>query len=246
MTIDAKARSLLLVSAIALPCLVFANHGQMVLPKQTIVASTQQNGVRGKVVDKAGEPLIGVTITEVGTSNKTISDADGNFTLTLSKKNNRIALSYVGFTDQTVVATDGMIVTLQPQETELSEVVVGYGTQRKESLTGAMANIKSEKLKDITSASVENMLNGKAAGVYVAPGSGRPGTSGAIVIRGQTSINGATAPLWVIDGIIVGNNPGELNPADIESLTVLKDAASTAIYGSEGANGVIVVTTKKG
>ena len=246
MTIDAKARSLLLVCAIALPCLVFANHGQMVLPKQTIAASTQQNGVRGKVVDKAGEPLIGVTITEVGTANKTISDADGNFTLTLSKKNNRITLSYVGFTDQTVVATDGMIVTLQPQETELSEVVVvGYGTQRKESLTGAMANIKSEKLKDITSASVENMLNGKAAGVYVAPGSGQPGTSGAIVIRGQTSINGATAPLWVIDGIIVGNSPGELNPADIESLTVLKDAASTAIYGSEGANGVIVVTTKK-
>ena len=158
MTIDAKARSLLLVCAIALPCLVFANHGHMVPPKQTIAASTQQNGVRGKVVDKAGEPLVGVTITEVGTANKTISDADGNFILTLSKKNNRITLSYVGFTDQTVVATDGMIVTLQPQETELSEVVVvGYGTQRKESLTGAMANIKSEKLKDITSASVENL-----------------------------------------------------------------------------------------
>lgn len=122
---------------------------------------------------------------------------------------------------------------------------MGYGTQKKESLTGAMANIKGEKLKDITSATVENMLNGKVSGVYVAPGSGRPGSTGAIIIRGQTSINGATAPLWVVDGVIVGNSAGDLNPDDIETMTVLKDAASTAIYGSEGANGVVVVTTKQ-
>lgn len=134
----------------------------------------------------------------------------------------------------------------EDSETLAEVIVVGYTTQRKESLTGAMNSIKSDKLKDITSPSVENLLNGKAPGVYVAPGSGQPGSTGAVVIRGQASLSGGTAPLWVIDGVIVGSGAGDLNPADIESMTILKDAASTAIYGSEGANGVIVVTTKKG
>ena len=136
---------------------------------------------------------------------------------------------------------------LKEDSQSLDEViVVGYTTQRKESLTGAMTNIKNDKLKDITTPSVENMLNGKVPGVYVAPGSGQPGSTGAVVIRGQASLSGTTSPLWVIDGVIVGSSAGELNPSDIESMTILKDAASTAIYGSEGANGVIVVTTKKG
>ena len=123
-------------------------------------------------------------------------------------------------------------------------VVVGYMVQRKESLTGSMQSLSSDKLKDITTPSVENMLNSKAPGVYVAPGSGQPGSAGTIVIRGKSTVNGSTDPLWVIDGVIVGSSPGSLNPADIESMTILKDAASTAIYGSQGANGVIVVTTK--
>lgn len=144
-------------------------------------------------------------------------------------------------------SADKQTIKLSEDSETLAEViVVGYTTQRKESLTGAMNSIKSDKLKDITSPSVENLLNGKAPGVYVAPGSGQPGSSGAVVIRGQASLSGGTAPLWVIDGVIVGSSAGDLNPADIESMTILKDAASTAIYGSEGANGVIVVTTKKG
>lgn len=129
----------------------------------------------------------------------------------------------------------------------LNEIVVlGYTVQSKESLTGALTNIKDEKLKDVTTPNLENMLNGKVSGVFVAPGGGKPGESGAVVIRGQASLSGGTAPIWVIDGVIVGTSAGDLNPDDVESMTILKDAASTAIYGSDGANGVIVVTTKKG
>lgn len=124
-------------------------------------------------------------------------------------------------------------------------MVVGYSTQKRESLTGALQTVKGEELTDLTTPTVENMLNGKAPGVYVAPGSGRPGSRGGVVIRGQATLSGTTSPLWVIDGVIVGSNTGDLNPDDIDTMTVLKDAASTAIYGSQGANGVIVVTTKR-
>ena len=180
-----------------------------------------------------------------GTKLAAVTDLNGEFELN-THANATLQISYVGFKETEVKASNGMKISLEEDTESLEEVVVvGYGTQKKESLTGAMANIKGEKLKDITSATVENMLNGKVSGVYVAPGSGRPGSTGAIIIRGQTSINGATAPLWVVDGVIVGNSAGDLNPDDIETMTVLKDAASTAIYGSEGANGVVVVTTKQ-
>lgn len=159
-----------------------------------------------------------------------------------------LSISFIGYKSIEVKATGGLqTIKLDEDSEALDEViVVGYTTQRKESLTGSMNNIKSEKLKDITTPSVENLLNGKVPGVYVAPGSGQPGSSGAVVIRGQATLNGTTSPLWVIDGVIVGSDAGQLNPADIESMTILKDAASTAIYGSQGANGVIVVTTKSG
>ncbi|MBO5079549.1 MAG: TonB-dependent receptor, partial [Bacteroidaceae bacterium] len=159
-----------------------------------------------------------------------------------------LTVSFIGYKTIEVKATAEKQTIRLAEDTEtLDEViVVGYTTQRKESLTGAMTTVKSDKLKDVTTPSVENMLNGKVPGVYVAPGSGQPGAGGAVVIRGQASLNGSTQPLWVIDGVIVGSSAGDLNPADIETMTVLKDAASTAIYGSEGANGVIVVTTKKG
>src|SRR5690606_39167944 len=122
-------------------------------------------------------------------------------------------------------------------------VVVGYSSQKRESLTGALNTVSGEDLRNVTTPSVENMLNGKAPGVYVASGSGQPGSRGAVVIRGEATLSGTQAPLWVIDGVIVGAGAGELKPDDIETMTVLKDAASTSIYGSQGANGVIVVTT---
>mgnify|MGYP004559738519 FL=1 len=206
----------------------------------------QTSKIKGTIVDsKTGEPIIGASVKVKGTKHATITDVDGNFELN-APEGASLLVSYVGYKNEEFKASNGMKIQIHEDSESLDEVVVvGYGTQKKESLTGAMANIKADKLKDVTSATVENMLNGKVSGVYVAPGSGRPGSTGAIVIRGQTSINGATAPLWVVDGVIVGNSAGDLNPDDIESMTVLKDAASTAIYGSEGANGVVVVTTKQ-
>ena len=212
-----------------------------------LLTVTQQTGkIKGTIVDsKTGEPVIGASVKVKGTKLAAVTDLNGEFELN-THANATLQISYVGFKETEVKASNGMKISLEEDTETLEEVVVvGYGTQKKESLTGAMANIKGEKLKDITSATVENMLNGKVSGVYVAPGSGRPGSTGAIIIRGQTSINGATAPLWVVDGVIVGNSAGDLNPDDIETMTVLKDAASTAIYGSEGANGVVVVTTKQ-
>ena len=212
-----------------------------------LLTVTQQTGkIKGTIVDsKTGEPVIGASVKVKGTKLAAVTDLNGEFELN-THASATLQISYVGFKETEVKASNGMKISLEEDTESLEEVVVvGYGTQKKESLTGAMANIKGEKLKDITSATVENMLNGKVSGVYVAPGSGRPGSTGAIIIRGQTSINGATAPLWVVDGVIVGNSAGDLNPDDIETMTVLKDAASTAIYGSEGANGVVVVTTKQ-
>ena len=214
--------------------------------QESLRIEQQTSKIKGTIVDsKTGEPIIGASVKVKGTKLATITDIDGNFELN-APEGAQLQVSYVGYKNEEFEARNGMKIEIYEDSESLEEiVVVGYGTQKKESLTGAMANIKADKLKDVTSATVENMLNGKVSGVYVAPGSGRPGSTGAIVIRGQTSINGATAPLWVVDGVIVGNSAGDLNPDDIESMTVLKDAASTAIYGSEGANGVVVVTTKQ-
>ncbi|MBQ8441895.1 MAG: TonB-dependent receptor [Bacteroides sp.] len=213
------------------------------------LAVTQQTAkIKGTILDaKNGEPIIGANVLVKGTTNGTITDFDGNYVLD-APVGATLTVSFIGYKTIEVKATAEKQTIRLAEDTETLDevVVVGYTSQRKESLTGAMTTVKSEKLKDVTTPSVENMLNGKVPGVYVAPGSGQPGAGGAVVIRGQASLSGTTAPLWVIDGVIVGSSAGDLNPADIETMTVLKDAASTAIYGSEGANGVIVVTTKKG
>ena len=203
--------------------------------------------VRGRIVDAAtGEPIIGASIHVKGNKRiGAVSDMQGGYTLSAAP-GVTLVISYIGYETLEVRATEKeQVIQLKESSKTLSElVVVGYTTQRKESLTGAMISLKDTKLKDMTTPSVSNLLNGKAPGVYVAPGSGRPGSSAAVVIRGQATLNGNTRPLWVIDGVIVGDDPGQLNPQDIEGLTILKDAASTAIYGSAGANGVVVVTTK--
>ena len=215
----------------------------------TELAVTQQTAkIRGTILDaKNGEPIIGANVLVKGTTNGTITDFDGNYELE-APVGSTLTVSFIGYKTIEVKATAEKQTIRLAEDTETLDevVVVGYTSQRKESLTGAMTTVKSDKLKDVTTPSVENMLNGKVPGVYVAPGSGQPGAGGAVVIRGQASLSGTTQPLWVIDGVIVGSSAGDLNPADIETMTVLKDAASTAIYGSDGANGVIVVTTKKG
>ena len=227
-------------SAYALPSVTAASDAS------AIVQQTAK--LTGVIVDaKTGDPIIGANVLIKGTTNGTITNIDGEYTLE-APVGSSLLVSYIGYkTIELKAAAGKQTIKLQEDTETLDEViVVGYTTQRKESLTGAMQNLKSEKLKDVTSPSVENMLSGKVPGVQVTPGSGQPGSTGAITIRGQASLSGNTKPLWVIDGVIVGDGAYDLNPSDIENMTILKDAASTAIYGSQGANGVIVVTTQNG
>ncbi|WP_129715474.1 TonB-dependent receptor [Pedobacter sp. SYP-B3415] len=223
----------------------------MTKPGAAILITYKTDAVRdritGIVKDASGTPIPGASITVKGTKRVTSTDNAGNFTIEAAK-GDVLVISSIGYTSQEVTVSGDSIgnITLNEAAESLGElVVVGYSVQRKESLTGALSTIQGEKLKNVTSPNVQNLLAGKAPGLFVAPGSGKPGTAGSVIIRGQATLNGTTSPLWVLDGVIVGSSPGELNPEDIESMTVLKDAASTAIYGSQGANGVIVVTTKR-
>lgn len=245
----ARLRSTLAVSLLTICTLpLAASAAPEQEPSSSPLTLAQVAGkVRGRIVDAAtGEPIIGASIHVKGNKRiGAVSDMQGGYTLSAAP-GVTLVISYIGYETLEVRATEKeQVIQLTENSKTLSElVVVGYTTQRKESLTGAMISLKDSKLKDMTTPSVSNLLNGKAPGVYVAPGSGRPGSSAAVVIRGQATLNGNTRPLWVIDGVIVGDDPGQLNPQDIEGLTILKDAASTAIYGSAGANGVVVVTTK--
>ena len=208
---------------------------------------TIQQSITGTVKDVSGTGIPGASVTVKGTRRVTSTNSLGQFSIE-ANIGDILIISSIGFTSQEVKITSPSLgnITLNESLETLGElVVVGYSVQKKESLTGALSTISGDKLKNVTSPNVQNMLAGKAPGLFVAPGSGKPGTAGSVIIRGQATLSGTTSPLWVIDGVIVGSTPGEINPEDIETMTVLKDAASTAIYGSQGANGVIVVTTKR-
>lgn len=202
--------------------------------------------ISGVVVDaETGEALPGVAVSVTGRTARAVTDAKGHFSIDATTGVN-LRFSFIGYETATVKAVNGMTVQLRIKDNNLNEaVVVGYGVQRRNSMTGSMQTVKGADLTSTTTTpNVGNMLVGKVPGVDVVPGSGQPGSMGSIIIRGKSTINGSTDPLWVIDGVIVGSDPGDINPDDIQSFTILKDAASTAIYGSQGANGVIVVTTK--
>lgn len=210
----------------------------------SIYANAQEITVSGTIIDKENLPIIGAIVK--GGSAGTASDIDGRYQIVVDK-NGTLEFTLVGY-KKVVIPVQGkqtIDVTMEEDVQVLEQVVVvGYSTISKRSLTGALDVIDDKKLKNITSPSVENLLVGKAPGVQVSSASGQPGQAGKIVIRGRGSLSGSTDPLWVVDGVIMGNSGGDLNPADIENVTILKDAASTAIYGSQGANGVIQVTTK--
>ncbi len=201
--------------------------------------------ITGKVADASGNALPGVTVVVKGTTTGTITNADGAFSIEASDSKAVLAFSFVGFTTIEKPASQQVInVTLSEDVRKLDDVVViGYGSIKKADLTGAVSTIAPEKLNQGANQSVAHALQGQAAGVTVIQNSGEPGGGVEIRIRGAGSIND-NSPLYVVDGIVGGI--GGLNPADIESMTVLKDAASAAIYGSRGANGVVIVTTKKG
>lgn len=214
-----------------------------------IGAENQQEDkvVKGKVVDVNGDPLPGVAVylkedNMVGT----ITDFDGNYELKLPATAQSLVYSFIGMqvTEVAYAGQPTIDITMLSSVEEMDEVVVvAYGTQKKSNLTGSVASIKSDKLLDATTPSVENLLQGKASGVYVSNTSGRPGASAKIRIRGKGSLSSSVDPLWVVDGV-VGADGSAISPNEIENISILKDASATALYGSRGANGVIVVTTK--
>ncbi len=208
-----------------------------------------QKQVSGTVVDAAGEAVIGASVMVKGTSTGTITDFDGNFTLQNVSEKASLVISYVGYRTQTIAVAgkNQLNVTLEEDRQLLDEVVVvGYGVQRKSDVTGALTRVGEKELNTKPVANAFEALQGKAAGVDITT-SERPGTVGSIAIRGQRSISAGQGPLYVVDGVpLQAGGIETLNPKDIESIDILKDASSTAIYGSRGANGVVLVTTKRG
>ena len=214
----------------------------------TFAVMAQNQTVNGTVTSADGEPLIGATVMGVGTQMGTATDVDGNFTLTLPATVKKLQVSYVGMTTKDVNITPGQKMNIVLDGTNmLDEVItVAYGTAKKSSFTGAASTISGATIEKLQVSNVSKALEGAAPGVQVAIQSGQPGTSGTVRIRGIGSINSSSAPLYVVDGMPFDGDLASINPNDIESMSVLKDAASTALYGSRAANGVIVITTKKG
>ena len=203
--------------------------------------------ISGKVIDDKGVPVAGASIAVKGSGQGTNTDAAGNFSMQVPNRNITLVVSYIGFeTKEVAVPESGSVnITLNRKDETLSDVVViGFGTQKKVDVTGAISTVSAEKVNQGINQSVAHALQGRASGVTVIQNAGDPGGGVEIRIRGSGSIND-NSPLYVIDGVISGGISG-LNPADIENISILKDAASAAIYGSRGANGVVIVTTRKG
>lgn len=209
-------------------------------------AAQQAKNITGTVLDNSGEPIIGANVVVKGTTNGTITDMDGNFSIEADAKAT-LNISYIGYLPkEIVVGNEKSIRILLTEDTKtLDEVVViGYGTQKKADLTGAVANVSTEKLNTQSNVNIGQALQGKIAGVDIVSQGGAPGQSSRIMVRGIGTLNNAN-PLYIVDGMYM-SNMDNLNPNDIESIDVLKDASSAAIYGSRAANGVIIVTTKSG
>ena len=218
---------------------------QVSAASEQVAAVQQTRQATGHVTDSQG-PLIGATVMEKGTNNGTVTDFDGNFTLNV-KPGATLVISYVGYESQEVKAGDNVRVNLKEDGHVVNEVVViGYGTQRREAVTGSVANIGGEKLNQIAASNAAQALQGRVAGVLMTQTSSKPGAEMQIRIRGQRSLSASNDPLIVLDGIPFMGQLSDINPADIKSMDILKDASATAIYGSRGANGVIIITTVKG
>ena len=211
------------------------------------IVTMAQTKVTGSVTDDQGDPVIGASIKVVGTNTGTITNTDGEFSLTVPNQNSKLEISYIGMASQTLRAQSNMKVQLRSLNNELDEVmVVAYGTAKKSAYTGAATQIKADKIENRQISNISSALVGTASGVQTLQTSGQPGTSATIRIRGVSSINGYNEPLYVVDGVPFDGDLSSINSEDIESINVLKDAVSTSLYGSRGANGVVMVTTKKG
>ena len=205
-----------------------------------------QSIIKGTVNDETGEPVIGATVKVQGTQKGAITDFNGNFSIEAAS-NATLTISYVGYITQKVpvAGKNNLVITLQEDNTTLSDVVViGYGVQRKSDLTGAVASVKGDDIKNLSTSDAGAALQGKVTGVQII-NSGSPGAGAEIRVRGYSSNSGNTGPLLIVDGLKV-DNIQYLDPSLIESIEVLKDGASAAIYGAQAGNGVVLITTKSG
>ena len=212
-----------------------------------MVGFSQQKTVTGNIIDENGLPLPGATVVEQGTDNGTTTDFEGNY-LILVSEDSSLEFSFVGYQSQVIAVgeQDKINMVLRPGS-ELDEIIViGYGTTTKKSFVGTATKIDGENMESKNTTNISQALAGEVAGVTVINTSGQPGSASTIRIRGFGSIIGNRDPLYVVDGIPFSGNINSINKSDIESYTVLKDASATAIYGSRGANGVVLITTKKG
>lgn len=227
-------------------CLPMATYAESV-GAPVVETVLQQKAISGKVVDSKGESIIGANIMEKGTTNGTITDFDGNFNLNVAA-NAVLQISYIGYKTQEIPVSQlkaGAVITLKEDTEVMDEVVViGYGTQRKGDVTSAIASVKAEDFTVGKVGDAADLIKGKVAGLSIAKGSGDPNATSTIRLRGVISVNGSTTPLVLIDG--VEGDLGTVAPENIESIDVLKDASAAAIYGTRGANGVILITTKTG
>ena len=207
-----------------------------------------QKQVTGTVVDaESGEPLIGVAVRVPDTSAGVLTDVDGKFTITVPAGKKSLFFSFMGMKPATLTARDGMKVFMETDTKAMDEIiVVAYGQQKKSAFTGSAAVVGSDEIGKIQATNAVDAIKGKAAGVQIYSGSGQPGTTPTIRIRGFNSLIAGQAPLIVLDGSPYDGSLNDINPGDVESMSVLKDAASTALYGARGGNGVIIITTKTG
>ena len=238
-----KAKKTALCVGLCFLGILSAQEASAVTESVTSVQQTKQ--ATGQVSDSQG-PLIGATVMEKGTSNGTVTDFNGNFSLNV-KPGATLVISYVGYESQEIKAGDNLRVELKEDGHVVNEVVViGYGTQRREAVTGSVANVNGEKLNQIAATNAAQALQGRVAGVLMTQTGSKPGDEMQIRIRGQRSLSASNDPLIVLDDIPFMGVLSDINPADIKSMDILKDASATAIYGSRGANGVIIITTVKG
>lgn len=223
-------------------------HNIMLMAKTTQTdAAQQKRHITGVVKDIKGETIIGANIMIKGTGTGVSTNIDGEFSIEAAA-GDELIVSFIGYLTQTIKIDSQKtlnIKLLEDTKTLEEVVVVGYTVQTKSAVTGSVAVVKADKLKDVNTLEVGSMLQGKVSGVYVSGSSGEPGQASKIRIRGKGTLNSSVSPLWVVDGVIVGEDPG-LNPNEIDNISVLKDGSATALYGSRAANGVIVVTTKRG
>ncbi|HQG68355.1 MAG TPA: carboxypeptidase-like regulatory domain-containing protein, partial [Paludibacteraceae bacterium] len=216
-------------------------------PNNLGISESQQSGkiITGRVTDNKGEPLIGVNVVEAGTTNGTVTDVDGNYSLKLTTSNPILNVSYIGFKTQIINVGNRSVVNISMEEETsfLDEVVVvGYGTMKQKDLTGAISTIKTDGLKAESPRSIQDLLRGNSAGLSIGFANSAKGDA-SLQIRGKNTLKAGSSPLIVLDGVIYEGSLSDINPMDVQSIDVLKDASSAAVYGAKAASGVVVILT---